>query len=130
MADQLSFVCAFLGGVSATILISVVLFSSNSKPTSLITISSALAACGFLIAVIASWRLIIGLHPDLPFVASSATLSALWRIMIGGYSIGVLSLIASVGVAGWIRSVKLGAITTFFSLIVVYIYASTSIYSG
>ncbi|MBO1255743.1 hypothetical protein J3L16_08610 [Alteromonas sp. 5E99-2] len=57
VAEQLSFVSAFLGGVSTTILVTIVVFTSPKKSVNWIVGSSALAASSLLIAVIASWRL-------------------------------------------------------------------------
>lgn len=56
VAEQLSFVSAFLGGISATILITIVVFVSSKKSVSWMIAASALAACSLLVAVIASWR--------------------------------------------------------------------------
>ena len=67
VAEQLSFVSAFLGGVSATILFSVVIFSSDKRVVAYLVATSTLSACSLLVSVISGWRLTIGLHPDLPF---------------------------------------------------------------
>ncbi|WP_133471980.1 hypothetical protein [Paraglaciecola marina] len=53
VAEQLSSVSAFLGGVSATILVTIVVFSSPKKSVNWIVASSAFAASCLLIAVIA-----------------------------------------------------------------------------
>ena len=63
VAEQLSFVSAFLGGVSITILVTIVVFANPQKSVSWIVGASALAACSLLIAVVAAWRLIILLNP-------------------------------------------------------------------
>lgn len=130
VADQLSFVSAFLGGVSATILFSVIIFSSEKKSVSLTIASSALAACSLLVAVIGAWRLSIALHPDLPFTADPNKIEILWNSMIGGYGIGVCSLICSIGLSGWIRSPRSGLITTVIALGAILFFMSTSIYSN
>lgn len=129
VADQLSFVAAFLGGVSATILVSVLIFNSSKRSIEYLVGASSVAACGHLIAVISAWRLTIGLHPDLPFVPDPDKLEILWNGMIAGYSLGVLGLIASIGISGWIRSKRMGLITGTFALIAVIYFSTTSIYS-
>jgi hypothetical protein len=129
VAEHLSFVSAFLGGVSATILFSLIIFSSPKRTVSLVIAASALAACSLLVAVISAWRLSIGLHPDLPFDPDPNKLHILWNSMISGYSLGILSLICCIGLSGWIRSKKLGIITSIIAIIVIIFFLSTSIYS-
>ncbi|MEM6484599.1 MAG: hypothetical protein AAF662_06400 [Pseudomonadota bacterium] len=129
VADQISFVSAFLGGVSATILFTVIIFSSEKRSVAFSVAASAISACSLLVSVIAGWRLTIGLHPDLPFTPDPATLEVLWNSLIGGYSLGVISLIVSIGLSGWIRSQRSGIITTSISVIAIFFFASTSIYS-
>ncbi|MBL4673319.1 MAG: hypothetical protein JKX81_13760 [Arenicella sp.] len=89
VAEQLSFVSAFLGGVSATILVTIVVFTSQKKSVSWIVGSSALAACSLLIAVIASWRLTILLHPQVPKSVDTEVIDVLWVGMLLGYRSGL-----------------------------------------
>lgn len=119
VAEQLSFVSAFLGGVSATILVTILVFSSSKKSVSWIVTSSALAACSLLVAVIASWRLLIILHPDFPREVNISMVNILYRSMLLGYGLGFLSLLVSIGLSGWLRSTKGGIITTLIALIAV-----------
>lgn len=129
VADQIAFVSAFLGGVSATILFSVIIFTSEKRSVSLVVASSTLAASALLVSVISGWRLTIGLHPDLPFTPDPAKISLLWNTLIGGYSIGVISLIASIGLSGWMRSRRSGLITSSIAAVALVFFATTSIYS-
>lgn len=117
VAEQLSFVSAFLGGISATILVTIVVFTSKKKSVNWIVSSSALAACCLLIAVVASWRLIILLHPELPIQVSAGIIKVLWAGMLVGYGIGFLSLIASIGLSGWLRSKRDGIITSTIAVV-------------
>jgi hypothetical protein len=126
VAEQLSFVSAFLGGVSATILVTIVVFTSQKKSVSLIVGSSALAACSLLIAVIASWRLIILLHPELPKSVDMGLVNILWIGMLFGYGLGFLSLLSSIGLSGWLRSKKTGIITSSIAIVamIFFIFAT------
>ena len=117
VAEQLSFVSAFLGGLSATILFTLVVFISPQKSVSWIVSFSALAACSLLIAVVAAWRLSILLHPSLPFPAETALIKVLWHGMLTGYVLGFLSLLISIGLAGWLRSKRAGMITSAIALL-------------
>lgn len=112
VAEQLSFVSAFLGGISTTILVTIVVFTSQKKSVNWIVSSSALAACSLLIAVVAAWRLIILLHPELPIAYDLTIINILWAGMLIGYGLGFLSLLVSIGLSGWLRSRRDGMITS------------------
>lgn len=116
VAEQLGFVSAFLGGVSATILVTIVIFVDAKRSVSLIVGASALAACSLLIAVVASWRLILLVNTDLSSQVGLNMIALLYRSMLLGYGVGFLSLITCIGLAGWIRSRKLGIITSTMAL--------------
>ena len=128
VAEQISFVSAFLGGVSATILFSVILFSSKKRVVAFLIATSALSACSLLVSVISGWRLTIGLHPDLPFVPDPEKIELLWNSLIAGYGLGVNSLIVSIGLSGWIRSRRIGVVTSIIAAISIFFFASSSIY--
>jgi hypothetical protein len=87
VAEQLSFVSAFLGGISATILVTIIVFASSKKSVNWIVSSSAIAACSLLIAVVASWRLLIMLHPEFPMPVNQGIVKVLWIGMLLGYSL-------------------------------------------
>ena len=122
VAEQLSFVSAFLGGVSATILVTIVVFTAPKKSVNLIVGSSALAASSLLIAVIASWRLSILLHPDLPTSVEQSIIMVLWSGMIIGYIMGFIGLLTSIGLSGWLRSKQTGIITSSISVVAVLFF--------
>ena len=122
VAEQLAFVCAFLGGVSTTILVTIVVFTSPKKSVSWLVTSSAIAACSLLVSVIASWRLIILTHPELPTTVDSSVINVLWASMLIGYSIGFLSLLTSIGISGWLRSKKAGIITSSIAFLAVLFF--------
>lgn len=128
-AEQMSFIGTFLGGVSVTILITLVVFSSPKKSVNWIVGTSALAACSFLVSVIASMRLVIAIHPDLLIDPSPEKMNALWFGMINAYGLGVLSLIISIGLSGWLRSRTSGIVTSVFAAGALVFFFTTSIFS-
>ena len=130
VAEQLSFVSTFLGGVSATILFSILIFSSDKRIAALVVAASALSACSLLVSVIASWRLIIGLHPDLPFTPDPGRINLLWNSLIAGYGIGVNSLLVSIGLSGWLRSQRSGYVTSVIAALAILFFMTTSIYTS
>ena len=122
VAEQLSFVSAFLGGVSITILVTIVVFANPQKSVSWIVGASALAACSLLIAVVAAWRLIILLNPATNVALDPSILIVLWASMLLGYGVGFLALLACIGLSGWIRSKKTGWITTSMAVVSVLFF--------
>lgn len=131
VAEQMSLVGVFLGGISVTLLITLIVFASPRKLISWIISISALAACGLLISVVASLRLIIALHPEFPSpeTTSPSEMKLLWNAMILGYGMGVLGLAISVGLSGWLRSLTVGLITTTVAIITLLFFLLTSIFS-
>ena len=117
VAEQLGFVSAFLGGVSATILVTIVVFVDPKRSVSWMVAASSLAACSLLVAVVASWRLIILLNTTMASQVSMDMVALLYRSMLLGYGLGFLSLLTCIGLTGWIRSRKLGIITTTMAAI-------------
>lgn len=122
VAEQLSFVSAFLGGISATILVTIIVFTSPKKSVNWITTSSSIAACSLLIAVVASWRLIILLHPEIPISVDTLIIKVLWAGMLIGYGLGFLSLLVSIGLSGWLRSRQNGIITSTIALVAILFF--------
>lgn len=122
VAEQLSFVSAFLGGISATILITIVVFTSPKKSVSWMVSAATLAACSLLIAVVASWRLIILLHPETSISFDASIIKVLWGGMLLGYGLGFLSLLVCIGLSGWLRSKRNGIITSTIALVAVFFF--------
>ena len=89
---------------------------------------SALAASCLLIAVVAAWRLTILLHPEFPMPVNATVVQVLWNGMLIGYGLGFLSLIASIGLSGWLRLKKNGLITTGIASIAVVFFVIATPY--
>ena len=131
VAEQMSLVGVFLGAISISVLVTLIVFNSSRKPANWIVTISALSACSLLISVVASLRLMIALHPDFPSptTTSQAEIKLLWNSMVLGYGIGVLGLAVCVGLSGWLRSRRVGMMTLSFSLVTVLFFVSTSVFS-
>ncbi len=75
--------------------------------------SSAIAACGFVVAVIAFVMITVVSNPDVPSnIASSSSLVNARVVGFLGFVLGVYALLVSVGISGWIRSRRLGFVTS------------------
>jgi hypothetical protein len=131
VAEQMSLVGVFLGGVSITLLITLVVINKTGKLTNWLVVFSALAACVLLISVVSSLRLIIALHPEFPSpeTTSPAELSLLWGSMVACYGLGVLCLAFCIGLSGWLRSRLTGIITCGFAVFTVLFFVLTSVFN-
>ncbi len=118
LARQLAFLSAFLGGFAATFLVTLLVVESTRRIAGWVIGSAATAACSFVVAVIASVMLTTVLHPDVPTNVRSASSIETARIVSTlGFGIGVIALLVSVGLSGWIRSRQSGIMTSVVSFI-------------
>lgn len=131
VAEQMSLVGVFLGGVSITLLITLVVVNKPGKLVNWMVGVSALAACVLLISVVSSLRLIIDLHPEFPSpdTTSPAEISLLWKSMVASYGLGVLCLALCIGLSGWLRSRQTGIITLGFAVCKVLFFVLTSVFN-
>ena len=123
ISRQLAFLSAFLGGFSATFLATLLVVASSKRVADWVVGSAATAACSFVVAVVASVMLTIVLHPDVPSnVASGSSIGTARIVSTLGFGIGVIALLVSVGLSGWVRSRQSGiatSVVSFISLVLV-----------
>lgn len=113
IARQIAFLSAFLGGFAATFLATLLVAGSPRRVAGWAIGGAAVAAGSFIIAIVAAVMLTIVSHPEVPpnVLAGSSVLRAR-LISTLGFFIGLLALLASLGLSGWIRSRKTGIATT------------------
>ena len=112
-AGQIGFLAAFLGGFAATLMGGLLAARLEGRASALCIGASALAAAAFVTAVIAATGLAAGLHPAAPDIVSQRPkLAIMYTVMGAGFSLGTFGLLLAIGAAGWIRSRRLGWITT------------------
>jgi len=110
IAVNLAFLSVFIGGVAATFLASLLMVEPSKRLADWVVGSAALAAGGFIICVVASVMLIIVLNPDAPSNVNSATSIDTGRIVsMLGFVFGLIGLLTSIGLSGWLRSRNLGS---------------------
>jgi hypothetical protein len=120
IAGQLAFLSALLGGFAAAFLVTVLTMDKAKRSVDWVIGSSAVSACGFIVAVVASVMLTIVLHPDAPSNAMHEPAVNIGRIVSSiGFWLGIVGLLLSVGVSGWIRSRKLGLVTSSVALVTI-----------
>lgn len=113
IAKQLAFLSTFLGGFAATILATLLVADSTKRSASLSIGCAAFAAVGFIVAATSFVMMTVVLRPDAPAnVSASSSLNHARLVGILGFAIGLYSLLAGLGFSGWIRSRKLGIVTS------------------
>lgn len=117
LASQLAFLSAFLGGFAATFLATLLVADSSKRITNWIVGSTALSACSFVVAVISFVMLGTIVHPDSPSIKSEDVINTARVVSFLGFSIGILMLLVSVGFSGWLRSKRVGVVTSFISFL-------------
>lgn len=113
LANQLAFLSAFLGGFSATFLATLLVTDCSKRITNWVVSSAALSACSFIVAVISFVMVSSILHPDAPTNVNSVdSVNTARTVSFISFSIGILTLLFSVGLSGWLRSRRVGVITS------------------
>lgn len=113
IARQIAFLSAFLGGFAATFLATLLAAHSPKRITAWTICSSALAASAFVVSTTVSVMLVVTLHPNAPAdittgqdVVRSRILSTL------GFIVGIYALLLGIGLCGWMRSRRVGLVTS------------------
>lgn len=111
LATQIGSLSAFLGGFAATYLATFLALGHASRAASWAIGSAAIAAVGFIIAVIASTMLVAMTHPDAPPSALAQT-DAGRMVMTLSFIVALVALLVSLGASGWTRSRRMGQLTS------------------
>ena len=112
LARQIGFVSAFLGGVAAAFLATLLTLRSPSRMVGRTIVASAAAAVGFIVSVLGSLAWLTLLHPDAPKGAGAAGMREAQLLTAVPFAVGILLLMATIGMAGWIRSRRTGLATS------------------
>lgn len=117
LAEQLVFISVFLGGISATILGTLIVVKNDSRILKIMILGLSLAAVSFIVAVMGMNKVLIILAPDSPYQSSNELL--FYPRLIGGltFGIGIFSLIAVISLSGWLKSKKIGILTTVIGIV-------------
>ena len=116
LAEQFGFLGAFLGGVSATFMVTLLTLAAPGRAARIAIALSAVAAVSFIVTAALSMPVIARGHPAAPdFVA--AVSSDFERTVVSlSFAIGILSLLAAIGAGGWMRSRFLGVVTSVLAI--------------
>lgn len=110
---QLAALSAFLGGFAATFLGTLLATRSPRWQAGYAAGCAAVSAASFAVAVVCATMLAIILHPAAPLrVRGSANLGPARVIAVLAFLLGMYAMLASLGLSGWIRSRRLGIVTS------------------
>jgi hypothetical protein len=111
LANQIGFLSAFLGGFAATLLGVLLTAAKSNKAVGVSIALAALAGIAFIAAVMASTQVIAAAHPEAPAIVAQKGFAGGQMVMSAGFMLGVYSLLACIGFAGWARSRATGIAT-------------------
>lgn len=116
LASQLAALSAFLGGFAATFLATLLTFGQQGRLMTTTIGCAVVSSVSFIVTVVAATMLTAIYNPAAPDFMASTAASLPRTIMSLGFTIGSLSLLASLGCSGWTRSRAVGWITTVAAL--------------
>mgnify|MGYP004282131187 CR=1 FL=1 len=112
LADHIILISSLLGGFSIAVIANLLISESNTKLIRSIMIFSTLAASFFLITIFAMTKLLLMTTDGYPVKFAESDL--LIPRIIGSlfFYFGIICLISMISLAGWVKSKKMGIITT------------------
>ena len=117
LASHLIYISAFLGGFAATLLGTLIISDKEGKLIKTLIISSALSAVSFIVAVMAMTSILLVTTKGYPLEINPE--DVVLKRAIGGLAmlLGLISLLVVISVSGWLKSKKLGFITSLVGII-------------
>ena len=121
IARQVGFISAFLGGVAATFLATLVVArpqGPNRRIANWVIGCAAAASVAFIVAVVANTMLAISLRPDAPASAAGSGAPTKAPVMAFlSFMLGMYLLLACVGLSGWLHGRRTGWVTAALAAI-------------
>ena len=105
LALQIGGMSAFLGGFAATFLGTLLAVRAKGRIATVAMTFAAVSAVALIVAVVGSTGVYSALHPEAPGGTAQVE-QVLWiRVTMAlSFLLGVLSLLTSLGLSGWLRS--------------------------
>lgn len=113
LAIQIGSMSAFLGGFAATFLGTLLAVRAKGRIATVAIAFAAVSSVALIVAVLGSTGVFAALHPDGPG-GSEAMAQVQWErsTMALSFILGVVSLLVSLGLSGWLRSRAAGLSTS------------------
>lgn len=112
LARKFGFLGAFLGGISATLFVTLLTLAKPGKVVRWAIGLAAVAAVAFIVTAYMSVGVIANSHPNAPPQMADNSIIAVQIGMSLSFGLGSLALLAAIGVSGWSRSKALGTVTS------------------
>ena len=112
LAEMMIGICSFMGGFSATIFVTLLTLAKPGLFARIAIGASAFAAVAFIICLTTAVSMTFALHPAAPPTIRDAPLAGMQIMLATSFILGIAAMLASIGVAGWIRSRALGIFTS------------------
>ena len=126
LATQIIFISVFLGGFSATLLVTLLVADNERKMMKVLIVSSASAAILFIIATFAMTKLVMVTTPGFPLKIVENEMIRARVFGVLAHIGGILALMFTIVASGWLKSRRLGIATTmlgatgFIAIIVLF----------
>ena len=112
LARQFGFLGAFLGGISATLFVTLLTLAKPGIAVRWAIGLAAVAAVAFIVTAYMSVGVIANSHPNAPPEMVGNSIIVVQVGMTLSFGLGSLALLAAIGVSGWSRSKALGIVTS------------------
>lgn len=117
LASQSILISALLSGFSMTVLVSIILYQSKNRFANYTLVAAAVATGSFLIAIFAFTDILMMTTPGYPLSLDHSDLNFPRIVGAIAWLFGILSLCIFLSLLGWIKSKRLGILTTTIGLI-------------
>lgn len=116
VAPKIAFVSAVVGGFAATFLAQLVTTTEGKRLAEWSTGSAAFSAVLFTVATISSTRIAMNTYLSAPADATASIAVELVMTFVG-FVFGIYTLLLAIGLSGWIRSRRLGIVTSLVAIL-------------
>lgn len=130
LASQIMLISTFLGGFSITTLTAILLSDKEGKLLNVLFVSTVISAASFIIAIFAMTSLIMFTTPGYPMAVTDADMMLPRFGGILAFLVGILSLVFMIGLSGWLKSRKLGIVTTILAAITLIVFLLMNVRFG
>lgn len=117
LASQTILISALLSGFSMTVLVSLILNQTKNRFANYTLIAAAIATGSFLVSIFAFTDILMMTTPGYPLKLVNGDLNFPRIVGAIAWLLGIISLCAFLSLLGWIKSKKLGIITTTIGVI-------------
>lgn len=130
LAQQIGTLSAFLGGLSAALLVALLAMQLPKRVAGWTIALAAAAAVSFIVSVVATTLLVTALHPHAPAAVAGVGLLKGRVLTVLPFALGIFLLLGCIGLTGWLRSRRMGQITTIIAALGALLIANLMVNVG